>query len=123
MPPKETDGDWLTGGIGELYIGTPDGGYVPYDGFPVIEEGYIMTDIVTDEEVKRYNFSPIGDFSFTAKIKLSHKTQIEMARRMKAITKILKRFNNVMRRFIRTEKRLKEQERRKRLKEEQHEPR
>ena len=64
MPPKETNGDWLSGGVGKLYIGTPSGGFVPYDGIPVIEEGFVMT----DEEVKQYKFYPsdFTDMNFTA---------------------------------------------------------
>ena len=96
-----------------------DGKFVPVN---ITEAPPLMPEVfLTNEEVKRFNFTPMEDFSFTAKIKLSHKTQIEVARRMKAITKTIKRFNNVMRRFIRTEKRLKEQERRRRLMEGQHE--
>jgi hypothetical protein len=64
MPPKETNGDWLSGGVGELYIGTPSGGFVPYDAIPVIEEGFIMA----DEEGKQYKFYPsdFTDMNFTA---------------------------------------------------------
>lgn len=64
MPPKETNGDWLSGGVGKLYIGTPSGGFVPYDAFPVIEEGFIMA----DEEVKQYKSYPTDftDMTFTA---------------------------------------------------------
>lgn len=64
MPPKETDGDWFTGGVGKLFIGTPSGGFVPYDAIPVIEEGFIMA----DEEPKQYKFNPsdFTDMTFTA---------------------------------------------------------
>ena len=64
MPPKETNGDWLSGGVGKLYIGTPSGGFVPYDAIPVIEEGFIMA----DEEGKQYKFYPSSftDMTFTA---------------------------------------------------------
>ena len=107
MPPKETDGDWLTGGIGKLYIGTHDGGYVPYGGFPVIEEGYT---IVTDEEVKRYNFNPsdFTDMTFTAT------ADIRFTRRL---LKMLYTWRELRRQIRRMEK-----ERRKRLKEGQHDP-
>ena len=73
MPPKETNGDWLSGGVGNLYIGTPSGGFVPYDAIPVIEEGFIMA----DEEVKQYKFCPTDftnmTFTATADIRFTRK--------------------------------------------------
>ena len=101
MPPKETNGDWLSGGVGKLYIGTPSGGFVPYDAIPVIEEGFIMT----DEEVKQYKSYPT-DFTnmiFTAT------AEIRFTRRL------LKMFYTGRR--LRREIRKLEKERRKRLKE------
>ena len=108
MPPKGTGFDCI-GWCG--WIKNGDGEFVPIhmvDAPPLIPDT-----VLTDEEAVR-----LGDYSFTAKIRLSHKTQIEVARRIKAIAKNLKRFNNRVRRFIRTVKRLEEKERRRRLKEE-----
>ena len=95
-----------------------DGKFAPVN---ITEAPPLMPEVfLTKVEVKRYNFSPAGDFKLTAKIILSHKTQIELARRSRNIIRVLKRYNNVMRRLIRTEKRLREKERRRRLKEGNH---
>ena len=102
MPPKETNGDWLSGGVGKLYIGTPSGGFVPYDAIPVVEEGFIMA----DEEVKQYKLYPTDftnmTFTITGHIRLTHR--------------LLKMIYTGRR--LRREIRKLEKERRKRLKEE-----
>ncbi len=101
MPPKETNGDWLSGGVGKLYIGTQSGGFVPFDAIPVIEEGVIMT----DEEAKQYKFYPT-DFTniiFTATADI---------RPTRNLLKLVYTGRELRRRIRRMEK-----ERRKRLKE------
>lgn len=101
MPPKETNGDWLSGGVGKLYIGTPSGGFVPYDAIPVIEEGFIMT----DEEGKQYEFYPsdFTDMTFTAT------ASIRFTRRLLKMIYTGRRLRREIRRM--------EKERRRRLKE------
>lgn len=102
MPPKETNGDWLPGSVGTLYIGTPSGGFVPYDAIPVVEEGFIMT----DEEVKQYKFYPTDftDMTFTAT------ADIRFTRRLLKMVYTGRRLRREIRKL--------EKERRKRLKEE-----
>lgn len=101
MPPKETNGDWLSGGVGKLYIGTQSGGFAPYDAIPVIEEGFIMT----DEEVKQYKFNPsdFTDMTFTAT------ADIRFTRRLLKMVYTGRRLRREIRKL--------EKERRKRLKE------
>lgn len=102
MPPKKANGDWLSGSVGTLYIGTPSGGFVPYDGIPVVEEGFIMA----DEDVKQYKFNPsdFTDMNFTATVDVR-------------ITRNLLKMVYTGRRLRRAIRKL-EKERRKRLKEE-----
>lgn len=119
MPPKETNGDWLPGGVGKLYIRKSDGEFVSFDAIREVEVHH--EDILTNEEAKRfkYDFWDFGKtYTFSATIKIPHKAQIKMARMARAVIKSLRRYNNVMRRIIRTEKRQEEKERRRRLKEE-----
>lgn len=100
MPPMKTDGDWLTNGVGELYIGMADGGYVPFCGFPVFEEGYTMT----NEAAKQFKLKPPDTdmtFTCTANIKFT-----------RGLLKLL-----YTGRRLRQEIRKKEKERRRRLKE------
>ena len=89
MPPKETNGDWLCGG------------FVPYDDFPVIGEGFIMT----DEEVKQYECNPpdFTNMTFTAT------GYIKFTRRLLKIVYTGRRLRREIRKL--------EKERRKRLKE------
>ena len=126
MPPKETNGDWLVNsGTGKLYIRESDGGFVPFAAIREVRH----EDILTHEEAERfkYGFAPsdlIGKtFTFTGTFKLTHKGQIERARLAKSAAKYIKRFNNKVRRINRTIKRQAELERRRRLKEGQHEHR
>lgn len=123
MPPKETNGDWLVNsGTGKLYIRESDGGFVPFDAIREVH----YEDILTNEVVKRFkcDFKPsdmIGKtHTSSVTIRLTHKSQIAVARIAKAVIKSLRRYNNGMRRIIRTMKRQEEKERRRRLKEEHH---
>lgn len=120
MPPKETNGDWLVNSsTGKLYIRESDGGFVPFDAIREVHH----EDILTHEEAERfkYDFKPtdlIGKtYTFSATIRLPHKGQIAVARMARVVIKSLRRYNNGMRRVIRTMKRQEEKERRKRLKE------
>ena len=122
MPPKLNDGDWLlNNSAGQLYIRGSDGGFVPFDAIPIREVHH--EDILTNEEAEwfKYDFKPsdlIGKtYTFSATIKIPHKAQIKMARIARAVIKSLRRYNNGMRRIIRTMKRQTEKERRRRLKE------
>jgi len=116
MPPKETNGDWLSGGVGKLYIGTPSGGFVPYDGIPVIEEGFIMA----DEEVKQYKFNPsdFTDMNFTATgtIRIT-RTLLKMIYTGRSLRRAIRKLEKErQKRAVRTAKRQREKERRRRLK-------
>ena len=120
MPPKETNGNWLVNSsTGKLYLRESDGGFVPFGAIREVHH----EDILTHEEAERfkYDFAPsdlIGKtYTFSATIRLPHKDQIAVARMVRAVIKILRRYNNVMRRIIRTMKRQTEKERRRRLKE------
>ena len=120
MPPKLNDGDWLlNNSAGQLYIRGSDGGFVPFDAIREVHH----EDILTHEEAERFkcDFTPsdlIGKtHTFSATIKIPHKAQIKMARIARAVIKSLRRYNNGMRRIIRTMKRQEEKERRRRLKE------
>ena len=117
MPPKLTDGEWLETNLesGKLLIGTADGGIAPFDSVKTI-----MLD-----EAPEYDFTPpelCRDYTFRATIRLPHKAQIAFARSMREVIKLLRRYNNVARRLIRTEKRQAEIERRRRLKDDRLSP-
>ena len=92
--------------LGQIYIKVSDGVYVPFDGFKPLDASDIWIGDEMDEET--YN-SLVHEGTVTFSIIQTHKQARQIAKQMNAIT-------NCYRRRMRTLRRLKEKERRKRLK-------
>ena len=94
-----------------FWIRNTDGEFLPIRDIQTV-----TLSIDPDNEENEWEFKP-QDFNFQVACKLSHKSRIEVSRRLRRVAKLSRRYVNIMRRLIRTEKRQAEKERRRRLKE------